>query len=276
VAAEKKGFNWRAFVSLYIVVSGLFITLTGLVLYLSPAGRVAHWVDWRLLGMTKEQWQAVHTIFSFIFVIAAILHLYFNWAIFWSYLKHRLYEGIRLKREVTGSVVLSLALFGFTLVEAPPFGWVMDLGTWLTDSWATEANEPPVPHAEELTLPAYAAVADIDLERVIAHLTTEGYGDVDTTLTLGELATARGTTPKELAGLLEDLRPGAAGGGATPGYGWMPVAEVCEREGVPLEVGLERLEKAGFTSDGSERLRDLAEAQGRRATELVAILRGGG
>jgi hypothetical protein len=150
--AKSGRFNTRAFTSLYMVISGLFIAATGLVLYLAPAGRVAHWVDWRFIFLTKEQWQAVHTIFSLIFVIAVVLHLYFNWAILWSYLKNRMKAGVRMKRELGTAALFTLAVFGLTLFGIPPFKTVMDFGTYLTDSWATEQTEPPVPHAEELTL----------------------------------------------------------------------------------------------------------------------------
>ena len=92
-----KKFNTRAVTSLYMTLSGLFIASTGLVIYLSPAGRVAHWIEWRFIFLTKEQWQSLHTLFSFIFVIAVILHIYFNWKIFWSYLKNRVQKIFQLK-----------------------------------------------------------------------------------------------------------------------------------------------------------------------------------
>ncbi len=50
---EKKEFNGKGFVSLLTFGSFLIMTVTGLVLYFVPHGRVAYWVDWKLLGLTK-------------------------------------------------------------------------------------------------------------------------------------------------------------------------------------------------------------------------------
>ena len=42
-------FQWRAFVTLFVTLSFLLIAVSGLVLYVAPPGRVAHWSStaWR-------------------------------------------------------------------------------------------------------------------------------------------------------------------------------------------------------------------------------------
>ena len=75
---EKK-FNRRAFISLYIVISFLIMTVSGLILFLAPPGRIANWTDLTIIGLTKSQWQTLHTVFTFLFVIAAAFHIYYNW-----------------------------------------------------------------------------------------------------------------------------------------------------------------------------------------------------
>jgi hypothetical protein len=278
--AEKKKFNWRAFTTLYIVVSGAFITITGLVLYLSPPGRVAHWVEWRFLGLLKEQWQAVHTIFAFLFVVAALIHLWFNWPIFWSYLKHKLQSGLRMKRETGLATFLTLGIFVLTLVEVPPFSSVMALGEYLTKSWSNEQTEPPVPHAEELTLAAFARAVSLTPQAALRRLTDAGVAGADTSIIMGELAEANQTTPKILADLITAGRGsgvgGGSGGGAGRGGGWgrMTVAQLCAQEGVPLETGLARLAAAGLPTQAGENLRALALAHDREAFELAPIIRG--
>ena len=63
-------FQWRAFVTLFVTLSFLLIAASGIVLYVAPPGRVAHWSVWTLGGLDKEGWQAVHTVFAFLFVLA--------------------------------------------------------------------------------------------------------------------------------------------------------------------------------------------------------------
>jgi len=82
-------FSWRAFTSLYIILSFIIIIISGIILYIAPPGRIAKWAYISILGLEKAQWQALHTIFTFLFIIANCFHLYFNWNSFLSYLKIR-------------------------------------------------------------------------------------------------------------------------------------------------------------------------------------------
>ena len=105
---DAKPFSWRAFVTFYVVLSFLVIAVTGIVLFITPPGRIANWSDWRLLGFSKSQWQTVHTIFSFIFVVAASFHLFFNWRVILGYMAKRIHEGINKRRELAGAVTVGL------------------------------------------------------------------------------------------------------------------------------------------------------------------------
>ncbi len=73
---KKDAFYWRALVTFYIVLSFLVIAASGVVLFISPPGRVANWFQWSFGGLTKANWQAVHTVFTFLFVTAAAVHIY--------------------------------------------------------------------------------------------------------------------------------------------------------------------------------------------------------
>ena len=107
-------FQWRAFVTLFVTLSFVLIAASGIVLYVSPPGRVAHWSLWTLGGLDKEAWQGVHTVFAFLFVLAGAFHLYFNWRVFWSYLRSRLAAGIRMKRELALAAGLVVAIGGLS------------------------------------------------------------------------------------------------------------------------------------------------------------------
>jgi hypothetical protein len=72
----KNKFSWKAFISFGLTYSFIIIIVSGVMLYMSPPGRYAHWVNWKILGFTKEGWQAIHTVFSYTFVILSIFHLF--------------------------------------------------------------------------------------------------------------------------------------------------------------------------------------------------------
>ena len=147
----KYKFKWRSFTSLYITISFLVMIVSGAILYIAPPGRIVHWTHISILGFEKHQWQALHIIFTFLFVIASAFHLYFNWSVFISYLKDKLNKRYRLRRELFFSLVLTSGIFILILWDVPPFRDVIDFGESMKSSWSSEAAEPPVPHAEEMT-----------------------------------------------------------------------------------------------------------------------------
>lgn len=275
--ADKPRFSKKAFTTLSIVLIGLLISLTGIILYLAPAGRVAHWVEWRFIWLTKEQWQATHTIFSYLFVIAVAFHLYFNWRIFWSYLKARVKGGLRMKRELGAASAITVLVFALVLIEIPPFSTVMNLGAYLTDSWATEQTEPPLPHAEELLVAEYSAAVGLELSAALRHLSDNGITGVDSLRTLGDLAEMNGATPKQIADILNEIQDRSIvnvtqSSGA--GYGRMTIVQICEREGIEAAVALQRLVAAGISADESDNIRTLAEKHDLEPVRIIELISG--
>ena len=194
----KKKFNWRAFISFALTYSFIVIFISGVVLYISPAGRYAHWVTWKIAGFTKEEWQAFHTIFSFSFVVLSIFHLFtINWKAFLSYLKSKTQKGLNKKREFFISTTLFIVFIAGIISGVPPFQSVMNLGEHFTESWEKAEEEPPVPHAELLTLAELAHQLNYEsVEQITEKLQRHGFKYENTNMqTLREIAEANKTTP---------------------------------------------------------------------------------
>jgi hypothetical protein len=275
MAIDAKRFNWRAFFSLYVVISFIVITITGIVLFVSPPGRVANWSEWTLGGLTKEQWQAVHTTFTFLFVVAAAFHVYFNWKILLSYLKHRMHQGVPRKRELVWASALATVLLVLTIGDVPPVGYVMDASVSLSTSWSSDATEPPVPHAELLTLAKLAETVPLPVEKIRAKLDAAGLDSGAPDATLGDIASANGLRPSDLyaaimAGEREPVIPIAEGGG----YGQKSVRQVSDQLNVPVDAALENLRRGGISADAEANVRELATAHGRLPIELVKLMAG--
>ena len=95
---RKDGFYWRAFVTFYVIFSFVVIAASGLVLFLSPPGRVANWSQWSFGALLKSDWQAVHTVFALLFLAAAAFHIYFNWRVILNYIRLKVGEGLHRGR----------------------------------------------------------------------------------------------------------------------------------------------------------------------------------
>ena len=120
---------------------------------MAPPGRYANWVNWKMINLTKEGWQSLHTVFSYTFVILSVFHLFtINWKAFLSYLKKKKEKGLNKKTEFLFATILTIVFMTGVLISIPPFRSVMDLCEYLTESWENVEETPPVPHAELLTL----------------------------------------------------------------------------------------------------------------------------
>ena len=64
-----KIFNWRSFTSILTAFSFLGLTISGIILFVVPPGRIANWTGWTIFALTKEQWIALHDWFAVIFMI---------------------------------------------------------------------------------------------------------------------------------------------------------------------------------------------------------------
>jgi len=195
---QRKRFSIRGFTSFTLTLMFVVMALSGIVLYIVPPGRVAYWINWKLVGLTKENWAAVHTIFSYLFVIVALIHLYFNWTIFKGYLISRVEKGLRMKKELSAAIIITLAVFIGTLFELPPFGTTMDIGESLKESWEEGQPVAPAPHTELKTLEEVVEEFGMRLDRVLDKLERNGVKVTDTSKTLKDIAADNGISPSEL------------------------------------------------------------------------------
>ena len=268
-------FHWKVFVSFYVVFSFVVLALSGIVLYIAPPGRIANWSIWRLALLSKAQWQAMHTIVATLFLIAASFHIYFNWRVLMAYLRSKLHEGLRMKRELLAASAVAVLILVFTLIGVPPFSSVMALGEDIKNSWSSTASEPPVPHAELLTIEKLAETVKIPIDVAMANLARQGIAADSPQVTVQQLATRYALTPQQIYQRIqgENAKPvinPAAGGG----WGRMNVQQACERYGVPVEDGLQRLVAAGINASATTMIKDLATAQGKTPSDIANVIAG--
>ncbi len=275
-AYRKNRFSWRAFVSLYVTWSSLLLLVSGIILYIAPAGRIAKWTHIGILGLEKDQWQALHTIFSFLFIIAGAFHLYYNWKPFISYLKDKFREGLTLRKELYSSTVLALAIFSLTLWNVPPFSSVMDLGEYFTESWESPQNEPPVPHAEAMTITKLAKTIQQPVDGLLDRLQQQDI-EANAEMIVKDIAEKNHLTPAQLYEKMQIQKPGAtqsATSMAGRGYGRKKLAEICTDLNIPLPEALTRLKNKGIEADGQIILKDLSAKYDMMPVDLVNIIQG--
>ncbi|MFZ9024148.1 MAG: DUF4405 domain-containing protein, partial [Anaerohalosphaeraceae bacterium] len=132
---QHERFRFRAFVSLLTTFSFIILAVTGVILYITPPGRVANWTNWTFWGLSKHQWIAVHICFCTLFLIASILHIWLNFKPLISYFFSKAKTASALRLEW----ILAIAICGIFCIGALrpfiPFSSLLELNTRIKFSW---------------------------------------------------------------------------------------------------------------------------------------------
>lgn len=276
MAGEKRLFHWRGWTTLVVTISFVVDTVSGVILYIAPPGRVEKWLQWKVWGLSKDQWIAVHTIFGYVLLVIVAVHLYYNWKVFTHYLWRKAQKALNLKWELALSVLFCLLLFLGSVWNLPPFSTVMAIGEHFKAGWEKGAVKAPVSRSESKTLQEFAGSIQVPVEQMTGILKSRGYAIENNQQKIEEIAKANQTSPSKL---YEELQAGGAvpvapKTGEGSGLGRKSLKVVAEEQGLSLEQVLSRLKALGVEAQPDDRLRDVAGKLGKTPTETLDLLKG--
>ncbi|MBN1292583.1 MAG: DUF4405 domain-containing protein [Candidatus Latescibacteria bacterium] len=212
-------FNTRGLISITLMLSFLALSVSGIVLYIMPHGRVAYWINWEMLGLSKDNWDAVHTVTGIVFMVAAFMHFCFNWKIFLNYLRSKITKGLTVTKELIASLVIIVVIIGGTIADIAPFGYVMDAGESIKESWSSDSERAPFAHAELLTVKALQENLGLSSDSLRSNLEKYGIKIESTDETLKSIAERHDMTPQELFRIIQPSRGEGEGQGKGLGLG---------------------------------------------------------
>lgn len=274
----KQKFSWKSFVSFSLAWSFLIILISGIVLYIAPPGRVSNWTNWMLFGFTKAGWQAIHTIFSYSFVILSVFHLFsFNWKVFIYYFTSKATQGINKRRELLFSAGLIAIVFLGTHFKIQPFKAVMDFGEWTTESWEVKEEQAPIPHAEILTIKELSGkYVKMSADSILLLLKQKGLKADSTGQTILEIGELNNLTPAKVYAILLPVHtPGAVNAeGKLPiqGLGRKTINELAIELGKDANVLIDRLQKNHIEAKPEDKIRAIADRATKTPMEILEIL----
>ena len=191
-------FNWQSFISIGLLLSFFIMLVSGIVLYIAPEGSLSRWIDWDILNLSKKQWEYQHTIFSYLFILFSIFHVFkINWSYLISYFVVEKFKMINLK-EIIVAVVITILIFMGTLFNLSPFKNVIQFGNKISDSYAENVEIPNIPDAEKLSLNDFAKeVFNISYSDLVSNLEKFDFDKVDKNSTVIDFCNLNNITPKE-------------------------------------------------------------------------------
>ncbi len=278
---DKKKFSWRAFVTFGLFFSFIIMSVSGVILYIAPPGRIAHWSDWRLWGLTKEGWQSMHTNFSLLFLILGSFHLFsINWKAFLGHIRSRMHRTLNRRWEMVSATLLSAWMFVGVIYNTPPFKTIMDWGEQFTESWEEEDNTPPIPHAELYTLTDFSSeilqIAPDSAARILDH---NGIKLDSMTQTIRDIATANSMSPSKIITFFgksdkeveeQQETPATIRGGN--GIGRKTLRQIGEEYSIPVDDLVKALKKEGLEAGPEDIMKDIADKNGVSPGKILDIL----
>ena len=168
-------FQTKGFTSLLLAAVFLILSFSGVMMYLAPRGRVANWTPWTMLGLGKQDWQAIHINIALLFLIVSGLHLYLNWSVLWRYIKKKGSLALNLKLEALVALLLAVLVVAGAIIRFPPFRTIVNFNYQIKDYWERWAAQAPNQQAEELTLNQFADNLGLSGSEVLKALQDEGY-----------------------------------------------------------------------------------------------------
>lgn len=288
----------RRLVSFTTFVSFVCLAYTGLMLFFSPQGRIAHWSGWRMFGLEREQYSEIHTTFMALFLVAGIWHIVLNWKLIVNYLRDRTRKVKLTTPELGVAVVLGVVFFGGTLWGIFPFHQFLSMGAGIKSYWERVEGSPPWGHAELNSLDRFCRgmedfvrleeqrLVSIDCSDAVAALREAGVEVDSMKQVLLDIAHSNGTTPQALAEIIVSVanpRSATDGGAGSvepsgpflkpySGLGRLTLREYAEQYEEDLNQILEILAGAGFDLDPDERLRDEATRLGTDPEGFIEVL----
>ena len=270
-------FRFRAFVSLLTAFSFVALAITGVVLYITPPGRVANWTNWTFWGLSKHQWGALHICLSTLFLIISLLHIWLNFKPLMNYFASKAKAASTLRLEW----ILAVAVCGIVCIGALrpfiPFSSLLSLNERIKFSWEEPKQRAPVPHAELLTIDELAKKSDIETDTIIQNLKAGGIEAVATDI-FGTIAKQQNLSTNELFTIAtgvqsepsEKQNGGGQGGG---GFGQKTLEQVCQEMGVEPEKAVMALKATNIEAAGNMRIREIADQNNMHPSQIRKILK---
>ena len=272
---NRKRFNWKGWTTFVVTISFVVDTISGIILYVAPPGRIANWTNWTIWGLNKEEWGAIHTIFGYLLLIIVGIHLYYNWKIFMNFIWSKIRKALNLRWELSAAILINLLLFVATLWSIPPFSTTMNLGERFKESWEeSKAVAAPVRQAQELSLQEFAARIQTPVDQILSALKSKGYKVRDTQQTLGEIAQQNNTSPDKLYEAMRSggVKPAVPKTIEGSGLGRKTLETISSEQGLSIDEVLSRLKQKGISAQPGDRLKDVANEHEKSALEIHNII----
>ncbi len=251
--------NLKKITSLTMLWAMIVMTYTGIILFIAPPGRIANWANWEIFGLTKEQYGALHSTMMVLFIIATILHVYYNWKPMTSYMKNKAKQMVVFTKDMVIAFVITLIFVAGTLSEVTPFSSFTDFGEDIKESWEKEYGTAPYSHAELSSLKSFCKKMGYDLVKSEEILKSNGIS-YELTKSLSQIAEENRVSPQFIYNLLKkNFEKSGEKSIVLTGLGKKQIKDVAETLGITTEEFIIKLKTLGIEAKADDKFKTTVE-----------------
>ncbi len=268
----------RKITSLTALLSFVVLITTSVILYIVPQGRVAYWADWHLWGMSKTQWGNIHINTGILFLMAILLHIYYNWKPIILYLKDKSKKLKILTPDFNIACVITIIVFAGTYFEIPPFSSIIKISDAIKDSAAKKYGEPPYGHAELSSLKSFSTRMGLDLTECMKSLENAGIRVESEKQTILEIAGQNKLPPKQVYANMKPVGTDAPGNikklpaNPKPGLGRSTLSDICREYGFDVSFVIKKLAESNITATEGMTFKTISEQNNKSTMAIYEIL----
>ena len=198
-------------------------------MFLAPQSRVAYWNGWEMFGLSKRDYDAVHSTFMLLFLTSVTWHTVLNWRFLVDYLRTGARKLVVFTPELILAVAVCMLFFVGTVSRSIPFEQYLGVASSSKRYWRESLGSPPWPPADATPLYEFCrgiqeaerytgkSSISVDCADAVAALRQSGIAVEDVSQPLNDIAAANGTTPRAVADVvLSVARPVADVAGEPP------------------------------------------------------------
>ncbi|NNK15001.1 MAG: DUF4405 domain-containing protein [Desulfofustis sp.] len=279
--------NMRKITSMTMVWSLIVLVFNSIVLYVVPEGRIANWADWRFWGLDKHDWSAQHTTVGFLFIFAAMLHIYYNWKPILNYMKDKAKKFKVFTAASSIGLGLTVIFIVGTYLDVPPMSTIVEFSEQIKEGAAQKYGDPPYGQAQSSSLKGFTSRMGLDLNRSMELLRDAGIEVTDDKEMVQDIAERSGNTPQQIYDIIKPagISPAAPGAdthsedGADKamnppksGMGKKTITQLCEEIGQDCDMIIAGLKQRGMTIDPEQKLKDLAAENGTGPMQIYEAM----
>ena len=278
---RKSRFQLRAFVSLLTAFSFLILAVTGIILFITPPGRVANWTGWTFWHFSKHEWSALHICFGSFFILTCLAHLWLNIKPMIRYFIRTVETAKQLRWEPAAALVFCGIIFWGTMKPFVPFSSLLNFNERIKFSWEQPTQQAPIAHAELLTVAELAKQADVETDTILQNLQSHEITAVETDI-FGDLASEHNMSPNELFLIATGVTTpsnrnghgygGGGGGGSGGGFGQQTLESACQEMAIDIQTALDTLKAAGIEATPDMRIRAIADENNIHPSQIRNML----